>query len=77
MTQTLLCSSGHHTWLDPEDRQRCCNPLWVRVQSVARADLESIGAEHIVYRQMWRGWKKVDVDVRQLAQNRLKELGVM
>jgi hypothetical protein len=55
--ETTFCTSGRHVWLDPEDRRRCCNG-YRRVQHVAREYLEAIGAENIVLRQLWRGWKK-------------------
>jgi hypothetical protein len=53
----LLCASGKHSWLDPEDRKRCCNG-YVRVQDYERTMLERMGAEHIVLRQLFRGWLK-------------------
>jgi hypothetical protein len=58
MPEDLHCLSGRHTWLDPEDRNRCCNG-YVRVQSTSRLDLEAIGAEHIVLQQLFRGWKSI------------------
>lgn len=56
----MLCQSGRHPWLDPEDRRRCCNG-YVRVMSTDRADLEAAGAEHITLRQLWRGWQREEV----------------
>jgi hypothetical protein len=29
-SDSMLCHSGRHAWLDPEDRARCCNG-WERV----------------------------------------------
>jgi hypothetical protein len=52
------CVSKRHWWLDPEDALRCCNPQYCRVQGLRREELEVIGAEHIVYRHLWRGWLK-------------------
>lgn len=52
------CKSGLHHWLDKEDRIRCCNG-YVRVHAYLRSDLEAINAEHLVYRQLWRGWQRV------------------
>jgi hypothetical protein len=53
--QHELCVSGKHRWTDPEDRRRCCAG-YVRVQGTTRAELEAAGAEHVVFRQLWRGW---------------------
>lgn len=55
----MRCWNTRHYWEDHEDAKRCCNPDYVRVQALRREDLEAIGAEHIVFRQMWRGWRKV------------------
>jgi hypothetical protein len=57
--KTTLCQSGKHAWTNEGDRCRCCNPSYVRVQSTSRRDLEALGAENIVFRQMWRGWKRL------------------
>lgn len=51
----MKCKSGKHVWLDEEDRKRCCNG-YERVQGTSRHELEKIGAEHIVLRQLFRGW---------------------
>ena len=51
----IFCTKGAHAWIDPEDRNRCCNG-YIRVQGTSRKELEQAGAEHIVKRQMWRGW---------------------
>ena len=53
------CRSGKHYWLNAADRERCCNPEYQRVQSLSRDDLEADGAERIVGRQIWRGWKRI------------------
>jgi hypothetical protein len=55
----LLCRSGRHAWTSLADRRRCCNG-WVRVQSDRREDLEAMNAEHVVFRQLWRGWVRAD-----------------
>ena len=56
------CQSGKHIWSDEEDRKRCCDPNYVRVQGLWRSDLEDMGAEHIVFRQIWRGWKRLNLE---------------
>lgn len=59
MDKAQYCCSGLHLWDDPEDRKRCCNPNYVRVQALSRRELEEEGAEHIVFRQLFRGWRKI------------------
>lgn len=55
----MKCKSGKHHWDDPEDQKRCCNG-YTRVQALRRQELEEIGAEHIVLRELFRGWLKSD-----------------
>lgn len=61
-TKPGYCQSGKHYWglHDEGDRKCCCNPEYVRVQDMTRRGLESIGAIHVVYRQIYRGWLKRD-----------------
>lgn len=54
----LACRSGLHHWLNDEDRKRCCHPDYERVQGTSRTELEEVGAENIVLRGMWRGWRR-------------------
>jgi hypothetical protein len=49
------CKSGLHVWIDAADADRCCNG-WSRVTALSRVELEQIGAEGIVLRQLYRGW---------------------
>lgn len=56
--ESILCCSGRHPWIDPEDRRRCCAG-WRRVFGTDRQDVA--GCEYVVYVDGagWLGWERM------------------
>jgi hypothetical protein len=57
------CRSGHHTWFNAADAEKCCDPLWRRILVVG----DVRGATNIIAEGntlLGRRWVRVD-DARE------------
>jgi hypothetical protein len=49
----MKCASGKHVWTDPVSRERCCNPLWIRITIIPGERMRNVLADPLVAKDGW------------------------